>query len=79
MYCPLIKNSNFIFLPTGIFAIALGAGASGVLNQWYDRDIDKLMNRTKDRPIPQGKILASEALSFGIIVPFITCFTVKDS
>jgi len=52
----------------GIFAIALGAGASGVLNQWYDRDIDKLMNRTKDRPIPQGKILASEALSFGIIV-----------
>ena len=52
----------------GIFAIALGAGASGVLNQWYDRDIDKLMNRTKDRPIPQGKILASEALSFGVIV-----------
>ena len=52
----------------GILAIALGAGASGVLNQWYDRDIDKLMERTKDRPIPQGKIIPSEALSFGIIV-----------
>ena len=52
----------------GILAIALGAGASGVLNQWYDRDIDKLMERTKDRPIPQGKIIPSEALSFGIII-----------
>ena len=51
----------------GIFAIALGAGASGVLNQWYDRDIDKVMIRTKDRPIPLGKILPSEAFSFGII------------
>ncbi|MDC1375933.1 heme o synthase [bacterium] len=51
----------------GIFAIALGAGASGVLNQWYDRDIDKIMVRTKDRPIPLGKILPSEAFSFGII------------
>ena len=51
----------------GIFAIALGAGASGVLNQWYDRDIDKVMVRTKDRPIPLGKILPSEAFSFGII------------
>jgi protoheme IX farnesyltransferase len=52
---------------TGIFAIALGAGASGVLNQWYDRDIDKVMVRTKDRPIPLGKVLPSEAFSFGII------------
>ena len=52
----------------GILAIALGAGASGVLNQWYDRDIDKLMERTKDRPIPQGKIIPSEALSFGMII-----------
>ena len=51
----------------GIFAIALGAGASGVLNQWYDRDIDKVMDRTKDRPIPLGKILPSEAFSFVII------------
>ena len=51
----------------GIFAIALGAGASGVLNQWYDRDIDKVMVRTKDRPIPLGKVLPSEAFSFGII------------
>ncbi|MDC0093247.1 heme o synthase [Alphaproteobacteria bacterium] len=56
----------------GIFAIALGAGASGVLNQWYDRDIDKVMVRTKDRPIPLGKILPSEAFSFGIISSIIS-------
>ena len=56
----------------GIFAIALGAGASGVLNQWYDRDIDKIMVRTKDRPIPAGKILPSEAFSFGIISSIIS-------
>ena len=56
----------------GIFAIALGAGASGVLNQWYDRDIDKLMDRTKDRPIPQGKILPSDALAFGVITSILS-------
>jgi len=56
----------------GIFAIALGAGASGVLNQWYDRDIDEIMVRTKDRPIPLGKILPSEAFSFGIISSIIS-------
>ena len=56
----------------GIFAIALGAGASGVLNQWYDRDIDKLMDRTKYRPIPQGKIIPSDALAFGVITSILS-------
>ena len=56
----------------GIFAIALGAGASGVLNQWYDSDIDQLMSRTKDRPIPQGKIQPADALSFGVITSLLS-------
>ena len=56
----------------GIFAIALGAGASGVLNQWYDRDIDQLMVRTRDRPIPQGKIHPSDALTFGVITSMLS-------
>ena len=43
-----------------------------MLNQWYDRDIDKVMVRTKDRPIPLGKILPSEAFSFGIISSIIS-------
>ena len=51
----------------GIFAIALGAGSSGVLNHWYDRDIDKLMSRTSKRPIPLGKVLPSDALGFGVL------------
>ena len=65
------KLNPFLAL-IGIFAIALGAGASGVLNQWYDRDIDKLMDRTKDRPIPQGKILPSDALTFGVIISILS-------
>ena len=56
----------------GIFAIALGAGASGVLNQWFDKDIDVLMDRTKNRPIASGKIQPSEALSFGIITSILS-------
>ena len=56
----------------GIFAIALGAGASGVLNQWYDRDIDLLMARTRDRPIPQGKIQPCDALAFGVITSILS-------
>ena len=51
----------------GILAIALGAGSSGVLNQWYDRDVDSMMERTKNRPIPKGKIEPSDALAFGLI------------
>ena len=61
-------NLNPVLAAIGILAIAIGAGASGVLNQWYDRDIDKIMERTKDRPIPAGKIDPAEALAFGMIM-----------
>ncbi len=63
---------NPILATIGIFAIAMGAGASGVLNQWYERDIDSIMERTKNRPIPSKKIDPSEALTFGIILSFIS-------
>ena len=70
---PVLGNSTNPFLALiGIFAIALGAGASGVLNQWYDKDIDVLMDRTKNRPIPSGKIQPSEALSFGVITSILS-------
>jgi protoheme IX farnesyltransferase len=49
-----------------LLAIAVGAGASGCLNMWYDADIDALMSRTAKRPIPSGRILPSEALAFGL-------------
>jgi heme o synthase len=49
-----------------ILAIAAGAGAAGVLNMWYDADIDRMMNRTAMRPIPRGKVSRAEALAFGL-------------
>ncbi|MFM2350063.1 MAG: hypothetical protein RIR04_1029, partial [Pseudomonadota bacterium] len=51
---------------TAILFIALGAGASGALNMWWDADIDALMKRTARRPIPAGMILPGEALGFGM-------------
>ena len=67
-----IDHLNPILATIGIFAIAIGAGASGALNQWYERDIDSIMERTKNRPIPSKKIEPSEALTFGIILSFIS-------
>src|SRR3984893_3820678 len=51
-----------------IFGIAAGAGAAGVLNMWYDADIDAVMARTARRPIPCGKISRAEALVFGCVL-----------
>ena len=58
-------------LPLGslaIVAIAAGAAAAGVLNMWYDADIDALMPRTAKRPIPRGEISRAEAFAFGLIL-----------
>jgi protoheme IX farnesyltransferase len=51
-----------------VLAIAAGAGAAGVLNMWYDADIDAVMTRTAMRPIPRGKISRFEALVFGLVL-----------
>jgi heme o synthase len=56
-----------------IFAIAVGGGASGALNMWYDRDIDAIMTRTANRPIPGGRVSPDEALAFGL---FLSVFSV---
>lgn len=49
-----------------ILFIALGAGASGALNMWWDADIDAVMKRTQKRPIPAGRVAGGEALGFGV-------------
>ena len=51
-----------------ILAIAIGGGAAGALNMWYDADIDRLMGRTAKRPIPAGKVTGDQALAFGLIL-----------
>lgn len=49
-----------------VFCIALGAGASGAINMWYERDIDARMRRTMGRPLPAGRMEPGEALGFGV-------------
>jgi protoheme IX farnesyltransferase len=49
-----------------LLCIAVGAGAAGALNMWYDADIDAIMARTAQRPIPAGRVLPGEALAFGV-------------
>ncbi len=49
-----------------LLCITIGAGAAGALNMWYDADVDAVMSRTRQRPIPAGKVLPREALAFGV-------------
>ncbi|MBV8779190.1 MAG: protoheme IX farnesyltransferase, partial [Alphaproteobacteria bacterium] len=51
-----------------VLCIAIGAGASGAINMWYDRDIDRVMRRTASRPLPAGRMLPGEALGFGCVL-----------
>ena len=51
-----------------ILCIAAGAGSAGVLNMWYDADIDAMMTRTARRPIPQGRVQSEEALALGLVL-----------
>lgn len=51
---------------TALLCIAVGAGASGAINMWFDRDIDALMARTRDRPIPAGRLEPGAVLGFGL-------------
>src|SRR3954451_25388945 len=60
---------------TSILCIAVGAGASGALNMWYESDIDALMSRTSNRPIPRGRITRPEAMAFGITLAFFAVMT----
>jgi heme o synthase len=60
---------------TSILCIAVGGGASGALNMWYEGDIDALMSRTANRPIPRGRVTRPEALTFGLVLAFFSVMT----
>jgi protoheme IX farnesyltransferase len=60
---------------TALLCIAVGAGAAGALNMWYDADIDAIMTRTAQRPVPAGRIAPGEALAFGLVLAFFSVVT----
>ena len=51
-----------------ILSIAVGAGAAGTINMWYERDIDRLMLRTRMRPLPDGRVSPDSALALGVML-----------
>jgi len=63
---------NFIDAVCSLMAVALGSGAAGALNMWYESDLDSLMTRTCLRPIPTGKLTRNQALMFGIFSSLIS-------
>ena len=63
---------NFINATCSLLAVALGSGAAGALNMWYESDLDSLMSRTCLRPIPTGKLTKNQALTFGIFSSLIS-------
>ena len=66
---------GFFDATLSIMAVALGAGAAGALNMWYEADLDALMKRTCLRPIPTGKVTKNQALIFGIVTSFVSVIT----
>jgi len=63
---------NFLDAAISLAAVALGSGAAGALNMWYESDLDSLMTRTCLRPIPTGKLTRNQALAFGILSSLIS-------
>ena len=63
---------DFLDASLSLFFVAIGAGAAGALNMWYDAEIDGIMTRTCLRPIPLGKIKNNHALVFGTVLSFIS-------
>tara|TARA_B110000438_G_scaffold298161_1_gene345843 strand:+ start:125 stop:1030 length:906 start_codon:yes stop_codon:yes gene_type:complete len=66
---------NFIDAMFSLMAVALGSGAAGALNMWYESDLDSIMKRTCLRPIPTGKLTRNQALFFGISSSIISVLT----
>ncbi|MEP1599440.1 MAG: UbiA family prenyltransferase, partial [Hyphomonas sp.] len=59
---------NPVMAAIATLAIALGSGAAGAINMWYDADIDQIMTRTSTRPVPSGAVPKEEALAMGLIM-----------
>ena len=69
------NSVSFITSVVGILIVAVGAGAAGALNMWYEADVDKLMTRTCLRPIPRGSLKKNQALYFGTAMSTLSVIT----
>jgi protoheme IX farnesyltransferase len=58
-----------------MLCLAVGAGAAGAANMWYERDIDALMHRTRGRPLPMGRVASAEALGFAVVLSLLAVLT----
>ncbi len=61
-----------VLAAVAVLCIAVGAGAAGAVNMWCDRDIDAAMQRTRNRPVPAGRVAPAEALAFGVILSLLS-------
>ena len=70
----LIAPTNVSFFTSfiSLLAVAMGSGAAGALNMWYESDLDALMSRTCLRPIPAGKVKKNQALFFGVVLTVVS-------
>src|SRR5918992_3254535 len=62
------RSIHPVLAAVAILCIAVGAGASGALNMWYDADIDAQMRRTRGRPVPAGRVQGADALTLGVVL-----------
>ncbi len=69
------NSVSFTTSALGILIVAVGAGAAGALNMWYEADVDKLMTRTCLRPIPRGSLKKNQALYFGTAMSILSVIT----
>ena len=65
---PGFSDLHPLLIFTALLSLAVGAGAAGAVNMWYDRDIDEIMTRTQMRPIPSGRVHPEDALAFAVIL-----------
>ncbi|MEM7618097.1 MAG: heme o synthase [Pseudomonadota bacterium] len=68
LVAPNALEMHPLLIIVAMLSLAINAGAAGAINMWYDRDIDAIMNRTKNRALPRFRINPDEALSFGIVL-----------
>ena len=72
---PGFSDMHPLLAIVAILSLAIGAGASGAVNMWYERDIDAVMHRTRGRPLPMGRVHPDEALTFALTLSILSVLT----